>query len=455
MKKKIMIVISLAVMLICLFAISISASNYIDFSNCNIEDNMSCSFNLYLNTDYNGDDFTSSSDETFGLIGFICDCDEPIYGFYNIEWWHSYLSQFDIDNSDDFANAVVHMAEIGLICASDDGIFYQGPSNSSFYYPVYQSYVAELEAPTYEDGYNQGLEDATFGSNALVNLINPLESAFNKPEYSADGYVFYNSFDGHYNLNGYSERTFSYRLYSKDNPICLESGNYLFSGGTESVRLCIYKIDDSGNYGSLLYTVRNDVVSFNITESGKYSMLLLADPNFNYDNLDIFPCIVKYEVDEYGTEYLYSQEEFDKNYNKGYLEYINGEEYKKILEDTETNAVTEYKKSDEYIGMYNSRYEEGYLYGVNNYKDSEAHKLLLDDTKELGRAEGVLDFKKSQEYANILSTKYDQGYDDGVADTSGEVIESKANAIFVSIFGVVLLVLVVVYLSKAKNKKRR
>jgi len=162
MKKKFILIFSMLALVACLFALSVSASNYIDFSEADLNSNASVSFNVYLNTDYIDDDFTSTSEETFGLISYSDSNNVSIFGFYNIEFWHSYLTEQNVKSSSDFATAVYHLIEIGAVCDGDSGIGYEGQSFSEDFYLAYQKYVALynlLNAPTYEQGKTDGVTE--------------------------------------------------------------------------------------------------------------------------------------------------------------------------------------------------------------------------------------------------------------------------------------------------------
>ena len=197
-------------MSICLFSISVFASNYIPL------DDYKMNSYTYINYYYVNEAGTETPYEYD--IGYVYISDSingqfvSIYGLVNVEEWHRMVKDLNFDDAGDFYDYFYIM--------SDSYPFFLDICNPyKIFWNLYSSYLAELEAPTYEDGYNKGLEDATFGSNALVNIIDPFKSVLTSNSYSHNGIELVSSRDGHYIFNGYSETSFNFRLYNFDKPI--------------------------------------------------------------------------------------------------------------------------------------------------------------------------------------------------------------------------------------------
>ena len=158
MKKKLILMLSIMAIAVCMFALTVSASNYIDLSQIDFNFAPATQFDFFYNNYGVDSDFESSEDDTFGVFYFESSNGCYAYGFINIEWWHSYLSSNNVQSANDFNQLVFKMVDDGLIYDTNDasGIVYQLASNSNYYYEVYQSYVAELNAKTYEEGLIEG-----------------------------------------------------------------------------------------------------------------------------------------------------------------------------------------------------------------------------------------------------------------------------------------------------------
>ena len=96
MKKKIVLILSIMAIAICIFALTVSASNYIDLSN------MEFSAYSYIASFDNYSDATSNVEEVFGVFfadeGSSSQDSMRKVGFVNIEWWHSYLTTNNVSD---------------------------------------------------------------------------------------------------------------------------------------------------------------------------------------------------------------------------------------------------------------------------------------------------------------------------------------------------------------------
>ncbi len=154
MKKKILLTLTIISLIVVVFALSVSASDYFDYDAMNFCNGM-ISYEYYDNH-YNG--FDSSVNDTFGVFKLACsECVMYSYGFVNIEWWHSYFTEQNVSNYDDYFAALSNLFEIGAI-ESGSGIEYACLSDAEFFYNTYEKYVAELNALSYDDGVSDGTE---------------------------------------------------------------------------------------------------------------------------------------------------------------------------------------------------------------------------------------------------------------------------------------------------------
>ena len=159
MKKKILIFFSLCVLTICLLALTVSASNYIDVSNFEFSAQQSCEVYTYTNKySVNNSDFVSAENETFGIIEIV----NPITsatarGFMNIEWWCEYFTQQNVVDLNSFNEAVSYLADNNYIDTDNNGtsLYFCLVTFSPDYFATYQQY---LNVKTYEDGISEGRE---------------------------------------------------------------------------------------------------------------------------------------------------------------------------------------------------------------------------------------------------------------------------------------------------------
>ena len=152
MKKKIVLILSLLALMVCLLAVSVSASTYLDFSGVELDPDVYCYINVYGNVE---DGFTSNIEEYFGIVKYSDNQDNNAYGFVNIEWWHSYLKDKNIVDANEFSNLILSMAEEGMIPNTDSNdIGYYACFDADRYFSVYQKYVASLK--TYDEGVEDG-----------------------------------------------------------------------------------------------------------------------------------------------------------------------------------------------------------------------------------------------------------------------------------------------------------
>lgn len=168
MKKKIVLILSIVALMVVVFALSVSASNYVDLDDFSkYSPDVGESFYLYTSV-FDRDmqsgqelEFNSTAGE-FGFF-YISGIDS-LFGFINIEKWHELLSKEVIDSPSDFKNVVLSWQD-GLILPMPDNVsgysffFSQFDAYHEKAYALYQQYVAELNEPTYEDGLAEGVAE--------------------------------------------------------------------------------------------------------------------------------------------------------------------------------------------------------------------------------------------------------------------------------------------------------
>lgn len=175
MKKKFILIFSMLALVACLFALSVSASNY-SYGFDVPEDTYIYSIS---GTGFVGTNSANDSEGTVEgfdfLFGFSqCSIEftngETKYAFiiYNIEAFHEFVVSHNIDSKEEFLCLNDILVQEKLIPYEEDGDEIL-PSNSMFYYAwqssnqylfdVYNTYVSELNTPTYEQGKTDGVTE--------------------------------------------------------------------------------------------------------------------------------------------------------------------------------------------------------------------------------------------------------------------------------------------------------
>ena len=157
MIKKFIFILSILALVVCCFAVTVSASEYFDCYYNNYDAEYSGYFELGTNSGDSYQEFTSSVEEEFGLFSVSGPKGAFIIGFINIEWWHTYFSSQNVTNDAvTFEDAVENLSEMGAI-AEGLTIYSILISNTPQLHELYLNYVEELNTPTYEDGVEAGV----------------------------------------------------------------------------------------------------------------------------------------------------------------------------------------------------------------------------------------------------------------------------------------------------------
>lgn len=153
MKKKIVLILSIMAIAICIFALSVSASDYGDYTNFILSDHDGFSSYVFLNNDQ---EFSSSIDDVFGLGRLETSSGDVAYVFKNIEFWHSLFQNNNVIESSDLLDVCQYLVDIGAIGCGTDKMDYELISYYNEYFVCYQKYLKEFYSPTYEDGLADG-----------------------------------------------------------------------------------------------------------------------------------------------------------------------------------------------------------------------------------------------------------------------------------------------------------
>ena len=160
MKKKIVLILSIMAIAICIFALTISASNYLDISEFDVDIDNYYSITFLMNVDMDCTCEGFSPTEVFGLVEFYIG-DGYIYGFVNVEFWHLLFQNLNIKTEEDFNSILLpYLIENSYLCncSSLYSTLLYGSSLAEVL-KTYENYVRELNRPTYEDGHRDGYNE--------------------------------------------------------------------------------------------------------------------------------------------------------------------------------------------------------------------------------------------------------------------------------------------------------
>lgn len=156
--KKLVLFISLVAIMVCMLALSASASTWLPIDESNYlksEDNIEVGYELIYISNYyigDGDEFTKSTLDEF--VGFVYDLNgDSIVGYINIEWWHSFFESQNVVDAESMLSALALGVNLGYF----DDLFYILPElYTDLFYSSYKSYVDCLQSGEYKDGYTEG-----------------------------------------------------------------------------------------------------------------------------------------------------------------------------------------------------------------------------------------------------------------------------------------------------------
>ena len=156
--KKLVLFISLVAIMVCMLALTASASTYISDDNIYVNDNSAhnVSFTYIMNNLMLDGEFVSTLEENVGLI---YDVNNAMYGYVNIEWWREYFTQQNVVDSNSLLKALDNGIELGywtldfclIVTLSDD--------TTSGFLNSYNSYINGLQSGDFQDGYDVGYDE--------------------------------------------------------------------------------------------------------------------------------------------------------------------------------------------------------------------------------------------------------------------------------------------------------
>ena len=167
MKKKFILIFSLIILSVCIFAFSSSASNYYNFNNLDLSSMNTIYSNMYsLSSDCDNNQFVSSLGYDLSFVSFdfynTNNSDFSLYswGLLNCENWQKYIEDHNISNYDEFYLSFDKGIELGYWQDGFSFYYYLGGGYATQdLWNCYQGWLAEQNAPTYEDGIAQGKID--------------------------------------------------------------------------------------------------------------------------------------------------------------------------------------------------------------------------------------------------------------------------------------------------------
>ncbi|MBP3323795.1 MAG: hypothetical protein J6M16_06350 [Clostridia bacterium] len=162
MKRKIkLLILTLSVVaMLFAFAISSSASNYVNFDDFVILPNAHIDTYSVLNTNKL---FDSSSPEEFGYDTISCSSGSNIYyayAFYNIEYWDTLFTAYNVQSAEDLLAFKSKLVELNFISGEDldwDNFF----NNADVYYNLYLSYKSSGEEKFTQADIDSAVTEAT------------------------------------------------------------------------------------------------------------------------------------------------------------------------------------------------------------------------------------------------------------------------------------------------------
>ena len=168
---------------------------------------------------------------------------------------------------------------------------------------------------------------------------------------------------------------------------------------------------------------------------------------------------------------------YNPGYNDGLLDggvvFQNSEKYQNIINENKTEAVEQFKQSNEYKETLESIRVEADEYAVDNYLKSEeyeatkdscyaagsnvgytnAYSDLCSDVYYRGVVDGYSSFRGSNDHIADMDSSYRMGYDDGVSTERKNAVNPGAVIALMIILFVLLAVLISLF--QIKKKKRR
>ena len=187
-----------------------------------------------------------------------------------------------------------------------------------------------------------------------------------------------------------------------------------------------------------------------LSDLNKDNLQQAFDQGYTYSNSEDFQTTINVAKQESIEEFKQS-EEYNKALQDNLEEWQSSEEFSQIIDSTIEESVNDYKTSEEYNTILNAQYSAGVQAGYDSGY-SEAAELVYDK----GVLAGMAQYQSSAEYQNSMQGFYNDGYFDGYdkGHADGKNVPNVTGLVLliISIIGAVILFAVVS--RKIKKKKR-
>ena len=460
MKKKLILILSMVVLCVSLFAIGVSADSFTannlefvtyDLPSYFVDPNSIETEPFILFNDvglpgyFESNSYTfyynegSNSDLVEYLELFYASLNNPSCMVYNFKVLKAYLEtkdvvdfssfnvwrkQLDVHGSLEYLLSTINEELYNELFTFEDEPTYSEADLTAKYNEGYSAGYINGQSDGiefgYSDGYEQGYRDS---SNAFAEgLKNGIDKYVNET----------------YPLTGNSSSSLytDIRLNLSDEQI---SACELFAVGS-SIDFMFYQCFSSssgsshGTYGSM------------VTEKGdNYG-------NSHNGNIDIYDSDCCYNPGYYdgvldGGDTYKNSEQWDIDVNNEINEYMQSTEYKALMNQYSTEVINEYLLSAEYRAALDSSVAVGEAIGEAN-----AYDRAYDEVLTQGRTEGYNSFRGSQEYLDALDSSSYVGYKKGVEDGKNSVVDPTGVIALIVILAVLGLIVFVV--SKKSHGKK-
>lgn len=269
---------------------------------------------------------------------------------------------------------------------------------------------------------------------SMVVSAEGLENLFDlnkisKSPLTKNGLTFNYIGDGTYSIDGTCTDTLPYIILDP-NKIYLEPGYYILYSGPVDVQL-VLESKDSDNIES--FSSKNKLIFFYVEELSTINAYFYCHKNTSYDNVIVYPSLVKYSVAPNGVRYNYTESDIQDSYTEG------------------VSAGT-------FIG-YENGFSDGLLEGeAAGYKDgkAEGYELGANNGELIGYIDGYkigyTNYKNSTDYVNALKSEYSSGFKEGAASIEQE---QHDNTLAILLPMIIIDLIIFAGLIVFKSRKRR
>ena len=233
-------------------------------------------------------------------------------------------------------------------------------------------------------------------ADGLENLFDL--NKISKSSLTKNGLTFNYIGDGMYSIDGTCTGIVPYIILDP-NKIYLEPGYYILYSGPVDVQL-VLESNYSDNVQS--FSSNNNLKLFHVEELSTIKAYFYCQKNTSYDNVIVYPSLVKYSVVPNGVRYEYTEADIQESYTQGVSSGTSvGYEIGKAdgYELGNEAGYSDGKRDGYTLGAYNGEivgYMDGYKSGYNNYKLSSEYTVALENKYSSGFKEGVDSVEQEQ-----------------------------------------------------------